>query len=76
MHTMNKSEKRRAAAVAAIAAYLQEEQEAADAAAAMAASAAAPRRLSDEPGAWAQSGRMDMMTGRRLMQLRAFSNAR
>ncbi len=72
---MIKSEKKRAAALAAIAAYLQEEQAAADAAA-MAASAAAPRRLSDEPGAWAQSGRMDMMTGRRLMQLRAFSNAR
>lgn len=72
---MIKSEKKRAAALAAIAAYLQEEQEAADAAAATAL-AAAPRRHADEPGAWAQSGRMDMMTGRRLMQLRAFSNAR
>ena len=66
-----------AAALAAVEQYL--EQEAAEAAAQSAAlvaantSAVVPR---SEPGAWAQSGRIDMMAGRRMIQLRTFANRR
>ena len=66
-----------AAALAAVEQYL--EQEAAELAAQSAALVAAhttavvPR---SEPGAWAQSGAIDMMAGRRLIQLRAFANRR
>ena len=70
---MQKTGKKLAAALAAVQLYLQEEAEAANAQAVMAAASRVPPV---EPGQWAQSGRVDMMMGRRLIQLRAFSNAR
>ena len=63
--------KKVAAALAAVQLYLQQEE------AEAAASVEVVSVLSvAEPGAWAQSGRLDMMTGRRMVALRAFSNAR
>ena len=70
---MQKAGKKLAAALAAVQLYLQEEADAANAQAAMAAARRLPPK---EPGQWAQSGRVEQMTGRRMMQLRAFSNAR
>ena len=64
--------KKYAAALAAVQLYLEEDQAALAQAEAVAAPAVAPR----EPGQWAQSGRMEMMAGRRMIQLRAFSNGR
>ena len=63
--------KKVAAALAAVQLYLQQEE----------AEAAARVEVVSvpsvaEPGAWTQAGRLDMMTGRRMIQLRAFSNAR
>jgi len=64
--------KKVAAALAAVQLYLQQEE--ADAAASLLAEAVSvPRNLTAEPGSWAQSGRLDMMAGRRLIQLRAFA---
>ena len=65
-----------AAALAAVEQYL--EQEAAKAAAQSAALVAANTSIvpRSESGAWAQSGAIDMMAGRRLIQLRAFANRR
>jgi hypothetical protein len=69
--------KKVAAALAAVQLYLQQEAEAAEAAAAaLYEPVPAARNMAIEPGQWAQSGRIDMMAGRRLIQLRAFSNAR
>ena len=69
--------KKVAAALAAVQLYLQQEEaEAAAAASLLAEAASAPRNMTVEPGSWAQSGRLDMMNGRRMIQLRAFSNAR
>ena len=73
---MQKTGKKLAAALAAVQLYLQEEADAANAQAAMLAAAAASRVPPKEPGQWAQSGRVEQMTGRRMIQLRAFSNAR
>ena len=70
---MQKAGKKLAAALAAVQLYLQEEAEAANAQAALAAMSQVPPM---EPGQWAQSGRVEQMTGRRMIQLRAFSNAR
>ena len=70
---MQTAGKKIAAVLAAVQLYLQDEAEAADALAAMAAASRVPPM---EPGQWAQSGRVDMMAGRRMIQLRAFSNAR
>ena len=67
--------KKVAAALAAVQLYLQQE-EAEAAASVLPQAAAAPRDMTTEPGAWAQFGRLDMMSGRRMIQLRAFSNAR
>ena len=64
--------KKYAAALAAVQLYLEEEEAVLAQAQAVATSAIAPR----EPGQWAQSGRMEMMTGRRMIQLRAFSSGR
>ena len=69
---MSNKAKKFAAAMAAVQLYLEEEQAALAQAEAVAAPAVAPR----EPGQWAQSGRMEMMAGRRMIQLRAFSNGR
>ena len=67
--------KKVAAALAAVSLYLQQE-EAEAAAISLSEGASAPIKMAAEPGAWAQSGRVDMMAGRRMIQLRAFSNAR
>ena len=64
--------KKYAAALAAVQLYLEEEEAALAQAQALVRPAIAPR----EPGQWAQSGRMEMMAGRRMIQLRAFSNGR
>ena len=71
---MQKVDKKVAAALAAVQLYMQQEEEAA----AVCLEQAQPlaRNLTSEPGQWAQSGRVEMMAGRRLIQLRAFSNAR
>lgn len=67
--------KKYAAALAAVQLYLEEE--AAVLAQAQTVAPPAPPSLAPrEPGQWAQSGRMEMMAGRRMIQLRAFSNGR
>ncbi|WP_301102904.1 hypothetical protein [Propionivibrio sp.] len=71
--------KKVAAALAAVQLYLQQEaeEEAEEAAYLPEPEPVSPaRNIAIEPGQWAQSGRVDMMAGRRLIQLRAFSNAR
>ena len=71
---MSNQGKKFAAALAAVQLYLEEEDAAlAQAEQAAQATAVAP---SAEPGQWAQSGRIEMMAGRRMIQLRAFSNLR
>lgn len=70
---MQKTGKKQIAALAAVQLYLQEEAEAANAQAALAAASQVPPM---EPGQWALSGRTDMMTGRRMIQMRAFSGTR
>ncbi|MFT3847475.1 MAG: hypothetical protein QM739_02025 [Propionivibrio sp.] len=71
---MSNKGKKFAAAMAAVQQYLQEEEDAlAQAELAAQATAVAP---SCEAGQWAQSGRIEMMAGRRMIQLRAFSNIR
>jgi len=63
-----------AAAMAAVQCYLEQEEVEA---AAMKSSLALPvMPMPVEPGQWAQSGLIDMMAGRRMVQLRAFSNTR
>ena len=71
---MSSQEKKLAAALASVRLYLQQDEEAAAAAqAAQAALALAPPVAPQaEPGQWAVSGRVEMMEGRRMMQLRAF----
>jgi hypothetical protein len=71
---MQNAEKKLAAALAAIELYMRAEIEAAEAARLEVPAPAAPRAA--EPGLWAQSGRMEMMTARRMVQLRAFSGGR
>ena len=64
--------KKVAAALAAVQLYLQQEaDEAAAAAAALAQPATTPG--DSEPGQWALAGRLDMMSTRRMMQMRAFA---
>ncbi len=69
---MRNAEKKLAAALAAIELYMQAESDAAE------RDAAPPPAIPGmvEPGQWAQSGRMEMMAARRMVQLRAFSNSR
>ena len=67
--------KKVAAALAAVQLYLQQEEDEA-AAGLLQEPASVAGNMMAEPGQWAQSGRIDMMAGRRLIQLRAFSNAR
>ena len=70
---MSSQEKKLAAALAAVRLYLQQDEDAAAAAAAQAAAVSvAPVAPQAEPGQWAVSGRVEMMAGRRMMQLRAF----
>ena len=71
---MSNKGKKFAAAMAAVQLYMEEEEAAlAQAEQAALANAVAP---SAEAGQWAQSGRIEMMAGRRMIQLRAFSNIR
>ncbi|MFZ4536400.1 hypothetical protein [Propionivibrio sp.] len=70
---MQKAGKKVAAALAAVQLYLQQEEEAASYQAEPLSSGS---NIPTDPGQWAQSGRMEMMSGRRMVQLRAFSNAR
>ena len=66
---MPSNEKKVAAALAAVRLYLQQDEEVALAA----AEAVEPPPVPPvEPGQWAVSGRVEMMAGRRMMQLRAF----
>ena len=66
---MPTSEKKLAAAIAAVEQYLQEEA----AANAVPAFVAPPPT---EPNQWALQGRAELMAGRQLIQLRAFSTIR
>ncbi|MDR1368102.1 MAG: hypothetical protein LBJ76_05230 [Candidatus Accumulibacter sp.] len=66
---MKKKSKKIAAALAAVEAYIQEEYTAD-------AIRQCPPPSSAEPTAWALSARLDMMSGRKMMQFRAFSNIR
>jgi hypothetical protein len=70
---MQKREKRVAAVLAAVQLYLQQEEEAASG---QVVPVSPVKNNSVEPGQWAQSGRVEMMAGRRLIQLRAFSGIR
>ncbi|MGI9537830.1 MAG: hypothetical protein ACR2PB_12225 [Desulfocapsaceae bacterium] len=70
---MADTQKKMAAALAAVNAYLQmEEQAAADATAQQVEDQAARQSQS----LWSQSGRQDIMTMRRLIQLRTFTSFR
>ena len=61
--------KKLAAALAAVELYLQEEQ------AALSQLAAVQTVAPVEPGQWSMSGRVDMMNGRRMIQMRAFARS-
>ena len=69
---MQNKGKRMAAALAAVQQYLQEEE-----AAALAAleQPTVPMNVAVDQGAWAQAGRMEAMSARRMMQMRAFARA-
>jgi len=70
---MKIKQKQVAAALAAVELYLQEEEAAAQAASA----AAVPERIvAVDPGHWAQAGRMEAMSMRRMMQMRVLASAR
>ena len=66
---MAERKKKMAAALAAVNAYLQQEE--AQVATQLAASSA-PAGPAIEPNGWGMSGGMEMMTMRRLIQMRAF----
>ncbi len=66
---MAEKNKKMAAALAAVNAYLQQEETLVSEQ--MAASPPQPARLT-EPNGWGMSGRVEMMTMRRLIQMRAF----
>mgnify|MGYP001829243676 FL=1 len=70
---MADTQKKMAAALAAVNAYLQMEEQAAAEAAAQQAEDQAGRQVQS---LWNQSGRQDMMTMRRLIQLRTFTSFR
>jgi hypothetical protein len=63
--------KKMAAALAAVNAYLQMEEQAATA-----LRPDSPQIPASEPSYWSYSGRQDMMTMRRLIQLRTFTSHR
>jgi len=64
------NEKKLAAILAATQLYLEHEAASAQPAAAV------PTRPPPEPGHWAQAGRQELMSGRRMIELRAFARAR
>jgi hypothetical protein len=68
-----------AAAMAAVQLYLQQEREELAAHEAFDACGAATREPSNNPvdsGPWGHTGRLDMMAGRRMVQMRAIAGAR
>ncbi len=67
---MAKVEKKMAAALAAVNAFIQEEEEYA------LSLAAADNEPQFQMNMWAQSGRQEMMTMRKLIQMRAFERLR
>ena len=71
---MQKQAKRMAAAMAAVRQYLDQEE--AEAAARQQSTARPAGPCAVEPGPWAHSGLIDMMAGRRMVQMRALSNPR
>lgn len=64
---MADSKKKKVAALAAVNAYLQEEE-----AAALLTAQAIPAEPVTPPPLWALAGRQDIMTMRRLIQMKAF----
>ena len=66
-------QKKMAAALAAVNAYMQIEEQAAAQAAAQSQEDKAAQQIQS---CWSQSGRQDMMTMRRLIQLRTFATYR
>ena len=64
------NEKKLAAILAATQLFLEQEAAPAEPA------AAAPTRPPPEPGAWAQAGRQELMSGRRMIELRVFAGTR
>lgn len=68
---MEERQKKMAAALAAVNAYMQQETS-------LAAQAPepVPRTVQQVEGGWVVSGRMEMMTMRRLIQMRAFGKVR
>jgi hypothetical protein len=68
---MQNKAKKITAALAAVQMYLEQEE-----AALIQEQPAVSAQRPVEPGPWAQFGRADMMTGRRMIQLRAFSGVR
>ena len=64
-------QKKMAAALAAVNAYLQMEEQAA-----AQLTTEPPQIPAAQPSFWSHSGRQDMMTMRRLIQLRTFTNQR
>jgi hypothetical protein len=69
---MEKRQKKMAAALAAVNTYLQQEE----ALLAAQSPVPAPRAMQQVEGGWVVSGRMEMMTMRRLIQMRAFGKVR
>ena len=69
---MQKSAKKMAAALAAVELLLQQERD--DAASQL--SSAAQFNVSTEPTQWSQSGRLEMMSTHRMLQMRAISSGR
>ena len=67
---MQNKQRRVAAALAAVQLYLQEEEAAALVVQEQAATAP---KIAVDPGAWAQAGRIEAMSARRMMQMRAFA---
>ena len=70
---MEKPEKKVAAALAAIQLYLQQEAEQASL---QTETVASVRNSPVESGQWAQSGRVEMMSLRRMLQMRVLSRVR
>ncbi|MBK7355918.1 hypothetical protein [Propionivibrio sp.] len=71
---MQKATRKVAAALTAVQFYLQQEEE--EAASVQVQPVSTGRNMTNEPSQWGHSGRVEMMEGRRLIQLRVFSNAR
>jgi hypothetical protein len=71
---MRNAEKKLAAVLAATQLYMRQEEEEQEACRPQALPPGSS--LPPEPGLWAQSARLEMMTGHRMMQMRAFACTR